>query len=207
MRIPPYFGWTLFRDFGNALLDDGLWEHKILRYLCLWRFQATDEDGSGMDDQSLRDELMTLLVAVHILLHLFSCLKTQSHQITNQLLNLAHSNLSDVDEKAKFLLRMGHWLCKRHDLRPRKPCALMLVICWQGHTMFHEFNKINWNWQGQETSAILLTWALLMLACNPHTQEILLQEVNEVLGGLQPTHSDVPKLRLACLLCTWQDCN
>lgn len=27
-------------------------------------WQAKDEDGSGMDDQSLRDELMTLLVAV-----------------------------------------------------------------------------------------------------------------------------------------------
>lgn len=32
-----------------------------------FNWQATDEDGSGMDDQSLRDELMTLLVAVRIL--------------------------------------------------------------------------------------------------------------------------------------------
>lgn len=175
---------------------------------CVWRFQATDEDGSGMDDQSLRDELMTLLVAVHILLHPFSCLMTQSHQITNQTAqSFTLSNLSDVEGKTNFLLRMGHWLCWKYDLRPRNPCVLMLVICWQGHTKFHEFNKISWNWQGQETSAILLTWALLMLACHPHAQEMLLQEVNEVLSGRQPTQSDVPKLRLACLLCTLQDCN
>jgi len=72
---------------------------------------ATDEDGSGMDDQSLRDELMTLLVA------------------------------------------------------------------------------------GQETSAILLTWALLMFALHPHTQELVFQEINEVLDGQPPEQSDVAKLR------------
>lgn len=44
-----------------------------------------------------------------------------------------------------------------------------------------------------------------MLARHLHTQEILLQEVDEVLGGQQPTQSDIPKLRLACLLCTLQD--
>jgi cytochrome P450 len=43
----------------------------MLGWLCgtlIWCFelQATDEDGSGMDDQSLRDELMTFLVAVHL---------------------------------------------------------------------------------------------------------------------------------------------
>lgn len=73
--------------------------------------QATDEDGSGMDDQSLRDELMTLLVA------------------------------------------------------------------------------------GQETSAILLTWALLMFALHPHTQELVFQEVSEVLDGQPPRQSNVSKLR------------
>lgn len=73
--------------------------------------QATDEDGSGMDDQSLRDELMTLLVA------------------------------------------------------------------------------------GQETSAILLTWALLMFALHPRTQELVFQEVSEVLNGQAPKQSDVSKLR------------
>ncbi|KAG0621796.1 hypothetical protein M758_3G049100 [Ceratodon purpureus] len=73
--------------------------------------QATDDDGSGMDDQSLRDELMTLLVA------------------------------------------------------------------------------------GQETSAILLTWALLMFALHPHTQELVFQEVSEVLDGQPPRQSDVSKLK------------
>lgn len=38
-------------------------------YLIIW--QATDEDGSGMDDRSLRDELMTLLVAVRNLVTFF----------------------------------------------------------------------------------------------------------------------------------------
>lgn len=72
---------------------------------------VTDEDGSGMDNQSLRDELMTFLVA------------------------------------------------------------------------------------GQETSAILLTWALLMFALHPHTQELVFQEISEVLNGQLPRQTDVSKLR------------
>lgn len=72
--------------------------------------QARDEDESGMDDQALRDELMTLLVA------------------------------------------------------------------------------------GQETSAILLSWSMVMLALHPHIQEHLFQEVVEVLGSQEPTHSHVSQL-------------
>lgn len=54
--------------------------------------------------------------------------------------------------------------------------------------------------QGQETSAILLTWALLMLALHPHTQELVFQEVNEVLDGQPPRQLDVSKLRSATQL-------
>lgn len=51
--------------------------------------------------------------------------------------------------------------------------------------------------QGQETSAILLTWALLMFALHPHTQELVFQEISEVLDGRPPKQSDVSKLRSA----------
>jgi cytochrome P450 len=50
------------------------------------------------------------------------------------------------------------------------------------------------NWQGQETSAILLSWSMVMLALHPHIQEHLFQEVVEVLGSQQPTHNHVPQL-------------
>ncbi|KAL3682184.1 hypothetical protein R1sor_000206 [Riccia sorocarpa] len=73
--------------------------------------QATDEDGSSMDDRSLRDELMTFLVA------------------------------------------------------------------------------------GQETSAIQLTWSLVMLALNPRVQSAIFTECTHVLGSKLPTYDDVPKLR------------
>jgi PHYB activation tagged suppressor 1 len=53
------------------------------------------------------------------------------------------------------------------------------------------------NWQGQETSAILLSWSMVMLALHPHMQEHLFQEVVEVLGSQEPTHSHVSQLRWA----------
>jgi cytochrome P450 len=50
---------------------------------------------------------------------------------------------------------------------------------------------------GQETSAILLSWSMVMLALHPHIQEHLFQEVVEVLGSQEPTHSHVSQLRWA----------
>ncbi|XP_024363188.1 uncharacterized protein [Physcomitrium patens] len=105
---------------------------------------VTDEDGSGMDNQSLRDELMTFLVAVP---NLNSC--------------------------APGL-----------DLVEDITCA--------SRTGFPELYPEN---TGQETSAILLTWALLMFALHPHTQELVFQEISEVLNGQLPRQTDVSKLR------------
>jgi cytochrome P450 len=50
---------------------------------------------------------------------------------------------------------------------------------------------------GQETSAILLSWSMVMLALHPHIQEHLFQEVVEVVGSQQPTHNHVSQLRWA----------
>lgn len=61
------------------------------------------------------------------------------------------------------------------------------------------------NLQGQETSAILLTWALLMFALHPHTQELVFQEISEVLNGQLPRQTDVSKLRLVILLVPYQN--
>ena len=47
---------------------------------------------------------------------------------------------------------------------------------------------------GHETTALALSWAWFLLASHPETQARLQDEVDRVLGGRQPTASDVPQL-------------
>ena len=47
---------------------------------------------------------------------------------------------------------------------------------------------------GHETTALALTFTLFCLAQNPGTEEILVNELNDVLGGSRPTMADAPRL-------------
>jgi cytochrome P450 len=49
--------------------------------------------------------------------------------------------------------------------------------------------------QGQETSAILLSWACLFLAQHPHMQERIAREVDEVVGDADVSSADAGKLK------------
>jgi cytochrome P450 len=49
--------------------------------------------------------------------------------------------------------------------------------------------------QGQETSAILLSWACLFLAQHPHMQERIAREVEEVVGDADVSSADAGKLK------------
>lgn len=48
---------------------------------------------------------------------------------------------------------------------------------------------------GQEAVAVVLSWALILLAQHPQVHDKLLQELNTVLGGRSPSMSDLPNLR------------
>jgi cytochrome P450 len=50
---------------------------------------------------------------------------------------------------------------------------------------------------GHETTAGTLHWAMLELCKNPKVQEKFFHEVNEVLGGRNPTYEDLPNLKYA----------
>lgn len=140
MRIPPYFDCTPFRGFLSALLEDGLWEHKILRYLSLaisgnrWGWIR---NGRSILTRWANDSPCCGAYSSPPLLPDDSI--TPNHESNCSIFHFL--NLSDVEEKAEFLLRMGRWLCWKYDLRFRSPCILMLVICWQGHTKFQQ-NKL-----------------------------------------------------------------
>lgn len=55
---------TRLLQVGNFVLSRGFFFKSSLKIVDF--SQARDDDGSGMDDVALRDELMTLLVAVHL---------------------------------------------------------------------------------------------------------------------------------------------
>jgi cytochrome P450 len=48
---------------------------------------------------------------------------------------------------------------------------------------------------GHETSSTALTWTWYLLSQNPHVQDKLATELDEVLGGRTPTVADLPKLK------------
>jgi len=48
---------------------------------------------------------------------------------------------------------------------------------------------------GHETTAIALSWAILMIAENPPVETKLVEELERVLGDREPTADDVPRLR------------
>ncbi|HEX8337642.1 MAG TPA: cytochrome P450 [Pyrinomonadaceae bacterium] len=50
---------------------------------------------------------------------------------------------------------------------------------------------------GHETTALALTWAWYLLAQNPEAEARLAEELQEVLGGREPTVADLPRLRYA----------
>lgn len=49
---------------------------------------------------------------------------------------------------------------------------------------------------GHETTALLLTWTIMLLASNPEWQEKLREEVAQVCNGATPSMDHLPKLRL-----------
>nr|QNS30001.1 cytochrome P450 [Nothapodytes nimmoniana] len=49
---------------------------------------------------------------------------------------------------------------------------------------------------GHETTALLLTWTVMLLACNPSWQEKVRNEVNQVCNGNQLSFEQLPKLTL-----------
>jgi cytochrome P450 len=50
---------------------------------------------------------------------------------------------------------------------------------------------------GHETTAVCLTWTWYLLAMNQHIQSRFHAELDEVIGGRQPTLSDLPNLKFA----------
>lgn len=55
---------------------------------------------------------------------------------------------------------------------------------------------------GHETTALVLTWTLDLLAEHPAEQDRLADELREVLAGREPTAADLPRLRFADLVVT-----
>lgn len=49
---------------------------------------------------------------------------------------------------------------------------------------------------GHETTALLLTWTVMLLATNPHWQQKVRDEVNKVCHGGVPSLDHLPKLTL-----------
>lgn len=49
---------------------------------------------------------------------------------------------------------------------------------------------------GHETTALLLTWTVMLLASNPSWQDKVRQEINQVCKGDSPTVDHLPKLTL-----------
>ncbi|MBA0590270.1 hypothetical protein Gorai_018983 [Gossypium raimondii] len=55
---------------------------------------------------------------------------------------------------------------------------------------------------GHETTALLLTWTVMLLATNPHWQQKVRDEVNKVCDGGVPSLDQLPKLTLVTILCS-----
>lgn len=53
---------------------------------------------------------------------------------------------------------------------------------------------------GHETSALLLTWTVMLLATNPEWQEKARSEIQQVCGYQPPTADQLPKLTLVIVL-------
>ncbi|KMT18554.1 hypothetical protein BVRB_2g026880 [Beta vulgaris subsp. vulgaris] len=53
---------------------------------------------------------------------------------------------------------------------------------------------------GHETTALLLTWTIMLLASNPEWQEKLREEVAQVCNGATPSMDHLPKLRLLSMI-------
>ncbi|CAN4079985.1 unnamed protein product [Withania somnifera] len=61
-------------------------------------------------------------------------------------------------------------------------------------------NGFNFFFAGHETTALLLTWTVMLLASNPSWQDKVREEVNQVCKGDSPTVEHLPKLTLLSMI-------